>query len=399
MSLYRKLSARTGTIIAAGTLSCLLAACTGSSSPPAPVACVSQTVAQAAFAPDVVARLQKVLDRNKAIFGFPGAQAGVWTASGSWVGVTGSASLSAVVAPTRGHHTRIGSITKTFTVMLLLQQVDKGLVSLDDPIGKYVAGLPNGDSATLRMLASMTSGIPSYTFDPGFQQTLFDHPDTLFSPQQVLDYVRGARPLFAPGTRVDYSNSNTVALGLVIEQVTGKPFGQALQDDLLDPLGLSGTSFPGTSPALPAPYLEGITMQGQPAGRTADATNWTPSWNYSSGALISTIDDLRCWAVTLGTGGGLISGRLQQERLASVGNTTPPNTPAKAYALGFGVFNGWIGHTGELPGYNSAIMVDPASGTTVVVMVNSDIPFGPPGFEQSPAPTISDQLIAAMAAQ
>jgi D-alanyl-D-alanine carboxypeptidase len=140
-------------------------------------------------------------------------------------------------------------------------------------------------------------------------------------------------------------------------------------------------------------------MQGQPAGRTADATNWTPSWNYSSGALISTIDDLRCWAVTLGTGGGLISGRLQQERLASVGNTTPPNTPAKAYALGFGVFNGWIGHTGELPGYNSAIMVDPASGTTVVVMVNSDIPFGPPGFEQSPAPTISDQLIAAMAAQ
>lgn len=384
-------------VIAAGALSWLLAGCSGTSSP-APTACASQTVAQTAFAPEVVARLQNVLDSNKAAFAFPGAQAGVWTANGAWVGVTGSASLSSGVTPTREHHTRIGSITKTFTVMLLLQQVDKGLVSLDDPIGKYVKGLPNGDTATLRMLANMTSGIPSYTFDPGFQQTLFTRPDTVISPQQLLDYVRGAEPLFLAGTRVDYANSNTVALGLVIEQVTGKSFGQALQDGILDPLGLSGTSFSGNSPMLPPPYLEGITMQGQPEGKTAEATNWSPSWSYSAGAMISTLDDLRCWAVTASTGGGLISDSLQQERLASAGSTTPPNTPATTYALGFGVFNGWIGHTGELPGYNSSIMHDPASGTTVVVMVNSDIPVGPPGEEQSPAPTISDQLIAALAA-
>jgi D-alanyl-D-alanine carboxypeptidase len=376
-----------------------LGACADTASPAAPVGCASQQVAQAAFAPERAAGFQQVLDRNRAAFAFPGAQAGVWTADGSWVGVTGSAAAGGRRPPARDDHTRIGSITKTFAVMLLLQQVDKGLVSLDDPIGKYVKGLPNGDTATLRMLASMTSGIPSYTLDPGFQQTLFEHPDTVFSPQQLLDYVRGAEPLFTAGTRVDYSNSNTVALGLVIEQVSGKSFGQALQQGLFDPLGLSGTSFPGASPALPPPHLEGITMQGQPEGKTADATNWSPSWAYSSGAIVSTLDDLRCWAVTVGSGGGLISDRLQQERLASTRVTPPPSTPAKAYALGFGVFNGWIGHTGELPGFNTSIMVDPASGTTVVVMVNSDIPIGPPGSEQNPAPTISDQLIAALAAR
>jgi D-alanyl-D-alanine carboxypeptidase len=281
-------------------------------------------------------------------------------------------------------------------VMLLQQQADKGLVSLDDPIGKYVKGLPNGDTATLRMLASMTSGIPSYTYDAAFQQKLFDHPDTVFSPAQLLDYVRGAKALYPAGARVDYSNSNTVALGQVIEQVTGKSLAQALQVGILGPLGMSGTSFPGNSPALPTPHFDGITMQGQPEGKTADATQWNPSWGYSAGAMISTLDDLRCWAVTLGTGGALVSKRLQTERMASVRSTVPPNSPAKSYALGFGVFDGWIGHTGELPGYNTSIQYDPASGTTVVVMVNSDIPLGPAGREENPAPSISAQLIAAM---
>lgn len=383
------------TAIAAGAAFLLLGGYAGTSSS-APLACASQPVAQTALAPALQAKLQQVLDRNKAAFAFPGAQAGVWTASGAWVGVTGSAAPDGKAAPARGDHTRIGSITKTFTVMLLLQQADKGRVSLDDPIGKYVQGLPNGDTATLRMLASMTSGIPSYTYDAAFQTRLFDHPDTVFSPAQLLDYVRGAKALYPAGARVDYSNSNTVALGQVIEQVTGKSLAQALQDGILGPLGMSGTSFPGNSPALPTPHFNGITMQGQPEGKTADATYWNPSWGYSAGAMISTLDDLRCWAVTLGTGGALVSERLQKERMASIRSTVPPNSPAKAYALGFGVFDGWIGHTGELPGYNTSIQYDPASGTAVVVMVNSDIPLGPAGHEENPAPSISAQLIAAM---
>ena len=386
------------TILTAATLTAVIAlsACAGTSTP-APYSYASQQRSEAALAADLQARFQQVLEKNRAAFAFPGAQAGVWTANGAWIGVTGSAVANGKAAPSRDDHTRIGSITKTFTVMLLLQQVDKGLVSLDDPVGKYVKGLANSDTATLRMLANMTSGIPSYTFNTDFQDKLFQHPEGVFTPQQLLDYVRNLKFLYPAGTMVDYSNSNTVALGLVIEQVTGKPFAEALQDGILGPLGMSGTSFPGNSAALPTPHLDGITNQGQPEGKTADATNWNPSWGYTAGSMISTLDDLRCWAVTLGSGGGLVSDALQNERLASMNSTVPPNVPNMTYALGFGVKNGWIGHTGELPGYNTSIQYDPKTGTTVVVMVNSDIPIGPAGRQQNPAPSISDALIAAMA--
>lgn len=389
---------RNRTVLNAAVLAAMtfLTACAGTSTPE-PYACARQQPSEAALAADLQIRFQQVLEKNKATFAFPGAQAGVWTANGAWIGVTGSAAPNGKAAPSRDDHTRIGSITKTFTVMLLLQQVDKGLVSLDDPVGRYVKGLPNSDTATLRMLANMSSGIPSYTFNTDFQDKLFQNPEAAFTPQQLLDYVRNLESLYPAGAMVDYSNSNTVALGLVIEQVTGKSFAEALQDGILGPLGMSGTSFPGNSAALPTPHLEGITIQGQPEGKTANATHWNPSWGYTAGAMISTLDDLRCWAVTLGSGGGLVSDALQNERLASMNSIVPPNSPSMAYALGFGVKNGWIGHTGELPGYNTSIQYDPKTGTTVVVMVNSDIPIGAAGRQQNPAPSISDALIAAMA--
>ena len=93
---------------------------------------------------------------------------------------------------------RIGSVTKTFTVTALLQLAEEGTLSLDDPIEQYVEGMPNGD-ATLGELAAMRSGIPSYTFDEGFQDTLFSDPDRVWEPQQLVDLVKGARAHVRPG--------------------------------------------------------------------------------------------------------------------------------------------------------------------------------------------------------
>ncbi len=348
---------------------------------------------------DVQARLQKVLDRNRVLFNFPGAQAGVWTAGGSWVGVSGVSAPGGNTPPSRDDHTRIGSITKTFTVILLLQLVDQKLVSLEDPIGKYVPGLPNGDSATLRMLSSMTSGIPSYTFDKVFLDAYFTNPRAIFTPQQLVNYVKGKDPDFPAGTRVSYSNTNTVALGMVIEKMTGKPFAQVLKENILVPLGMPQTLSPGSSNALQAPYLRGVTLQAYPEDTIKDATDWNPSWGFSAGDMISTLDDLRRWAVALGTGEGLVSAEMQKQREVSMNSSVPPNSPAMAYALGFGVSNGWVGHTGELPGFNTSIQYDPRTKTTVVVMVNSDIATASAaGKAIDPAPTISGELIAALAA-
>ncbi|MGN5239418.1 MULTISPECIES: serine hydrolase [unclassified Rhodococcus (in: high G+C Gram-positive bacteria)] len=147
----------------------------------------------------------------------------------------------------------------------------------------------------------MTSGIPSYTFDDEFQQQVFADPTAPWTPDQLLDLVRGDPPNFAPGEQFKYSNSNTIALGLVIEQVSGRPLEDYFREDLFDPVGMTQTTLP-TDASLPPPRLQGITEQGQAEGQTADATDWNPSWGWSAGAVTSTIDDLEIWGRALGTG-------------------------------------------------------------------------------------------------
>ncbi|MEI8083947.1 MAG: serine hydrolase domain-containing protein, partial [Actinomycetes bacterium] len=313
---------------------------------------------------------------------------GVWSPQGMWIGTSGTAAQGQDRPITIADHTRVGSITKTFTVTALLQQVQAGTLSLDDPIEKYVPGMPNGKTATLRNLATMTSGIPSYTENKKFTDQFFANPDSVWLPQQLVDVVKGQKPMFAAGTKFYYSNTNTVLLGMAIQNVTGKPIENVFQQGIFVPLGLTGTSFPGVSAALPSPYLSGVTEQGNPEGTVKDATNWNPSWGFTAGEIISTLNDLHTWAIALATGRGVLNDATQKIRLESLNTTVPPNTAQKAYGLGFGIVNGWIGHTGELPGYNTVINYNPKTETAVVVMVNSDIAKG----KLNPAPAVFDAI-------
>jgi D-alanyl-D-alanine carboxypeptidase len=358
-------------------------ATTSASAPSASAPAASPTVDPAAF--------QQVLDDTRSSFGFPGVQAGVWTADGEWIGTSGTSGEGLTTPITQSMHTRIGSITKTFTVTALLQLAEQGKLSLDDSIGTYVPGVPNADSATLANLADMTSGIPSYTLNETFTNAYFADPTQVWTPEQLIDVIRDEPASFEPGTKFDYSNSNTVLLGMVIEKVTGKSMADVFNEQIIGPLGLSGTSFPGTSAELPSPYLSGITEQGQPDGATADATNWNPSWGFTAGEMISTLDDLRTWGQALATGEGILGKEMAAKRLESLTTSVPPNTPEKSYGLGFGQLNGWIGHTGELPGYNTAVYHNTNLDTTIVVMVNSDIA-SPDG--KNPAPEVVMGLMA-----
>lgn len=340
--------------------------------------------------------LQEVLVTSLADLGFPGVQAGVWSPNGQWTGVAGSAGLKGDRPPARDDHTRIGSITKTFTVTALLQLAQEGDLSLDDPIEDYVPGLPNGKTATLRDLAQMTSGIPSYTEDSAFTDVYFADTQKVFTPQELVDVVKGQTPMFPPGTQMYYSNTNTVALGMAIEKVTGKAIGDVFAEQISQPLGLSQTSWPGTSSDLPQPHLSGITEQGEPEGEVKDATGWNPSWAFTAGEMVSTLDDLHTWGVALGTGEGILDAKTQKMRLDSLdqNSTIPPNKPERVYGIGFGRENGWIGHTGELPGYNTSVQYNPQTRTTVVVMVNSDIAVD----GKNPAPSIAREIQTVLAA-
>ncbi|MDQ2849299.1 MAG: beta-lactamase family protein [Actinomycetota bacterium] len=118
--------------------------------------------------------------------------------------------------------TRIRSITKTYTGTVLMQLAQRGKLSLDDTIGKYVPGVPNGDKITLRQLADMTSGVASYTQGTTFTDTYFAKPQTVFTPRQLLKVGPSESPLFAPGAKFNYANTNSALLGMAVQNVTGR---------------------------------------------------------------------------------------------------------------------------------------------------------------------------------
>ena len=319
--------------------------------------------------------------------GAPGAIVGVRTPEGTWVRSLGVANKASGKPMRANMHHRIGSVTKTFTATLLLRAAADGRLSLDDTIGQYVEGVPNGDEITLRQIADMSSGIASYTLDEQFQEELFADPEAVWTPEELAQIGVEDSPVFDPGDGWQYSNTNYVLLGMVLEQVTGKPIGQLYRKGIIEPLGLRETSFPNADPALPNPYDHGYTLQGQSDGEPVDATHWNPSWAWSAGGMISTVDDMLVYGRALGTGKGLLPREQQAERLTSFLYGLPPNSAERAYGIGLADEYGWLGHTGELPGFNTTVYYHPELHTTVVVEVNSDISVGdcPPDV-----PTMTD---------
>jgi D-alanyl-D-alanine carboxypeptidase len=316
------------------------------------------------------------LDQSFSETGAPGVVAAVQTPEYTWVETRGVADLSSEEPMTPEVHQRIGSVNKTFTVSLLLQAEANGLFSLDDTIDQYIEDVPNGDQITLRQMANMTSGIASYTFNEQFQEELFSDPLRIWRPEELVQIGIADSPAFDAGTEFQYSNTNTVMLGLVLEQVSGKPIGDLYREGIIEPLGLRQTSFPNTDPSLPEPQAQGYTLQGQDGGEPVNATNWNPSWGWTAGAMISTVEDLLVYGRALGTGEGLLPLEQQTERLDSFLGGPPPLSADKDYGIGLVNDHGWLGHTGELPGFNTAVYYHPELDATMVVEVNSDTPSG-----------------------
>jgi len=327
---------------------------------------------------DLDAALEKSFKETDA----PGVVAAVETPDYTWVQAKGVADRASGEQMTPEVHHRIGSVTKTFTATLLLKAADDGLLSLDDTIDQYVKGVPNGDEITLRQVADMTSGIASYTESDQWVEEWSSNPNKVWKPEDLAQYGIEESPLFKPGTAWFYSNTNYVLLGLVLQQVTGKPIEQLYEEEIIRPLDLTETSFPGKSSAIPEPYDHGYTLQGKSSGqKPIDSTHWSPSMAWTAGEMISTVDDLLVYGRALGTGKGLLSPEMQSERLDSFVSDVPPlnQPPLKGdleYGIGIGKDHGWVGHNGEIPGYNTYLFYHPDLDAVVVVLVNSDISSG-----------------------
>ncbi|HEV2310531.1 MAG TPA: serine hydrolase domain-containing protein, partial [Acidimicrobiia bacterium] len=198
------------------------------------------------------ARLSKALDAALSQVDAPGAIVGVRMGRSTWTATRGVTDTVSKTPVALDDDTRVGSITKTFTGTLILQLVDKGKLRLDDTVQRWFPQLPDARNITIRELGNMSSGIDTYTNDPTFQQAYFADPTRVWTPEELVAAGTSLSRLFPPGHGFFYSNTNFVMLGLIIEQLTGKPYAQVLSTNILRPLGLKHTIFPETT-VIPAP--------------------------------------------------------------------------------------------------------------------------------------------------
>jgi D-alanyl-D-alanine carboxypeptidase len=315
-------------------------------------------------------RLDAAVNQAMTAAGVPGAIVGIWGPDGSYVRAFGVADKATRALMQTDFYSRIGSVTKTFTVTAVLQLADQGKLGLDDAIAEFVPEVPLGDRITLRQLARMQSGLFNYSNSPEFQQALFADPRREFTPRELLNYALTQPNRFPPGEGFEYSNTNTILLGLVVQKVSGQPLHSYIEEHILAPLGMSHTSFPTTN-AFPDPHAQGYTVQ-TADGKEAVATDWNPSWGWAAGAMISNLDDMRIWSEALATG-KLLTPQMQAQRLQTVG--APGMPPQDGYGLGIFNLGGWIGHNGSLPGYQTVVVYLPEKQTSLVIMTNTDIEY------------------------
>ncbi|MDG4666814.1 serine hydrolase domain-containing protein [Mycobacterium sp. 236(2023)] len=328
------------------------------------------TTTSATMSVEQTNRLDGAIERVIADSAIPGAIVGIWAPDGEYVRAFGVADTKTRAPMKPDLYSRIGSQTKTFTVTAALLLADQGKVGLDNPIARYVDGVPRGAEITLRQLARMQSGLPNYTQNPAFVRQLLDDPRREFTPAQLLGFAYAQPASFGPGGGFEYSNTNTLLLGLVVEKVSSQSLGDYVRDHITGPLHMDDTGFPSDN-AFPKPHATGYTKQTLDGGETT-ATDWNPSWAWASGAMISTLHDMRIWAPALATG-PMLTGQMQQERLQFVDRDGEP--APNGYGLGVFSANGWIGHNGSLPGYQTVSVYLPDRQTAVVIFVNTDIPF------------------------
>lgn len=215
---------------------------------------------------------------------------------GPWTGSSGKADLKNNVSLENCNITRVGSTVKTFTAVTILKLAEEGKLDLDDIAAQYlpeetITNIENADSATIRNLLQHSSGIYNYIQSPHFQTASLNDLLKEWQPNELLGYARGKKANFEPGTDVDYSNTNYILLGMIIEEIEDKPFYQVFDEFIFGPLGLTFTSFASENP-VPENIIRGyIDLYGKL--EVIDATQYS-GWDYhtADGGLISNPYDL-----------------------------------------------------------------------------------------------------------
>ncbi len=309
------------------------------------------------------AELQAALGQWAATPGHHGVSASVIFADGKqWSGVAGYEDTDKPIRPE--HLFWLASITKTMTGAVILQLAQESRLSLDDEVSRWLApGSKIDPRITIRQLLNHTSGVPSY--DGAVVRSKAD-PTYIFSADELLATV--GPPLFAPGTRTQYTNTAFVLLARIAEKVTGKPIHRLYRERLWEPLKLTEIFFAGHEPASgPVARAFGATGVVQPLDNLSRI-----SAGHGAGAVFATARTVAQWGRSLFTG-SVVSPETQRalRSLVPAAGNIPGESGAGLAIRGYNFLGRQqYGHSGGAVLGNSLMLYDPTSGVTVAVLTN-----------------------------
>ncbi|MFE7120153.1 serine hydrolase domain-containing protein [Streptomyces sp. NPDC057654] len=253
----------------------------------------------------------------------------------------------------RDGQVRIGSNTKAFTAVVVLQLVGEGKIRLDTPINTYLPGLVHGDGIdggriTVRHLLQHTSGLPNYV------KYLDDEP-RYYTPRELLDRALAHKAEFDPGQKWEYSNTNYVVAGMLVEKITQHSVAEEIDRRVIRRIGLRHTYFPAPGEtAIREAHPKGYDRDA--SGAPLDVTEFDPSWGWSAGQMVSTDSDLNRFFSAL-----LDEGRLlPKAQLAQMRTTVPAEYFGHGARYGLGLVSKplscggvYWGHGGSMTGYET----------------------------------------------
>jgi len=262
------------------------------------------------------------------------------------------------VANTVNTKYRIGSVTKQFTAVCILQLAEQGKLSLDDKLSKYIPDYPKGDSITTHMLLNHTSGIQNYTNIPEF----WPKAVLPLSHDSMIALFKNKPLNFSPGTKWDYSNSGYFLLGVIVEKASGKNFSSYLLENIINKSGLKNTGMDQLDSVL-AYRAKGYSKNRQHVWEHAMLISMEGP--FSAGAMFSTVDDLYRWTKAL-----------HNNQVLSAASTQKMLTPYKEnYGYGIGIdslkTHKRVSHSGGIPGFTSYLSSFPDDDLSVAVISNN----------------------------
>lgn len=275
--------------------------------------------------------------------------------------------------PVRGEDRfRIASTSKPMVAAALLTYVDAGELGLEDAIADHlpaevVGGLANADRATVRQLLQMTSGIPDYLDADAFWATVEQDPTTFFTPTQVLSFAEELPADHAPGRGFTYSNSNYVLAQLILEELSGQPLAQVLDEAVFGPAGMTGCSLE-TADTFAAAMVRGHDLDA--SGDLVDVTEINDGVGLGDGGVVCQVESLVRFLPAL-----LDGELLGEETLAAMLDGVSDGS-GSTYGLGIdvdpaGEFGVTVGHDGASSGFQAVLLYLPDEELSVAVLTNS----------------------------